>query len=417
MSLNFRDLPEESGDFISLPSLEEVKKRVAAGEQPDEADLSISLFNKRIDIYKYLAGILKKTVSNSRIRSEISDLEEEAHECDYCIPTDWLEDAIYWNNLQWFGEHEGLSGWNEAVRQANQKMSPQEIESLIQQADSLEKQESPSDQKRAAELYRLAALQGNPKAMFKYSITSYCEEDIAKFLLVEAAKKGYAPAQAKLGFYLSSAEPNGGSARMWLEKAAEQNDPDAFKWLAHMYDYGEGGVKKDPEKADRFRLKAAQNGSDDEDILKWMAETYKEGNSALNIQASPEKSIEILMNLRDTYSLLKVAKAYLSGWGVEKSKEKAVEWLKRTVEETIYTEALAEIMEIYKSLGMEQEYFQTARKALSIWKGKEDSVKNPISTETLLIAMDYDGDRAKMKTDIAQKIKYYQELIAKGKMN
>ena len=417
MSLNFKDLPEKPGDYISLPSLDEVKKRVAAGEQPDETDLSVSLFNDRIDIYKYLAGILKKTIPNSWIRSKISDLEEEAHECDYCIPTDWLEDAIYWNDLQWYGEHEGVSGWNAAAKKANQQMSPQEIESLIQQADSLKKQESPADQKKAAELYRLAALQGNPEAMFKYSNTSYCEEDIAKFLQVESAKKGYAPAQVKLGFYLSSAEPNGDSARMWFEKAAEQNDPDAFKWLAHMYEYGEGGVEKDPEIADRFRLKAAQNGSDDEDILKWMAETYKEGNSSLNIQASPEKSIEILMKLTDTYSLLKVAKAYLSGWGVEKSKEKAVEWLKKTVEGTIYTETLAEIMEIYKSLGMEQEYFQTARKALSIWQEKEDSIKNPISVDALLIAMDYDEDKTKMKTDIARQIKYYQELIAKGKMN
>ena len=93
------------------------------------------------------------------------------------------------------------------------------------------------------------------------------DEEKARFLLRTAAEAGYAPAQAQLGGSIESLAAHTedkaqiAEARDWYEKAAAQNQPEAFLSLARFYDGGLGGLEVSPQKGFDFCFRAAKAGS------------------------------------------------------------------------------------------------------------------------------------------------------------
>ena len=409
MSDLFKNCSERnSWDDLILPSLEEVKNWISAGGQPDECDLHLSLFNRRLDIYKYLCPILNTTISNEEIKNKIDYLNEKAWECDTSANVYWLREAIVWND-SWNAGTEKIASWKKEVINLKKLLSESDVEALVKKANASVKQ----DEKES--LYRLAALYGNAEALYQYSLT-LGQKGFSRYLLLESAEKGYAQAQIDIGFdcHLPGTEEGDLEARKWFEKAAEQNHPEAFGWLANMAKYGKGGL--DPTQADRFRLKAIESGSVDKDLLGWMAQTYEEGNAILKIEPSPEKSVEFLMLLDDDYSRLKIAQAFLAGWGVEKSKGKGLVELKKVQQSTENTDILYELLRTYKSLNYKGAYMQTAQKILELLQIKKNRLKNGFSVDVLLDAMDYDDDYEKMRNGLDEEIEVLTEIIETGKM-
>ena len=393
---------KDEWERLNLPPLDDVKKLVDSGELVDEADLETALFNCRLDIYKYLCKAINKTTPNDKIEAEIYRLNVLAWECDTQAQTDWLEKAIKWND-SWNPWTEEIASWQNEIKNLTKLFSETDIKAIVKKANSSEKQ----DDKEY--LYRLAALHGNAEALYHYSKTRTLEK-FSHYLLLESAKKGYAPAQVDIGFDCSLPGTEDWEARKWFEKAAEQNHPDAFRWLANMSKYGRGGL--DPAQTDWFKLKAIENGSKDSDLLRWMAYAYRYGNKALNIEPSPEKSMDFLMLLDDDYSRIEIAQAFLTGDGIEKSKAKGLLELKKVLLTTENTDILYKLMDIYKSLNLKSAYIHAAKKLLEmLLQKKERASQDCFSVDLLLDLMDHGDDYDKMQNDIDKEIKKLKKLL------
>lgn len=114
--------------------------------------------------------------------------------------------------------------------------------------------------------------------------TELAEKEFARGDLVtslalwrKAAQTGYAPAQARLGDILDKAEEDV-EAVEWYRKAAAQGNASAEYGLGQMYVKGEG-VKKDPEQARLYVLRAAEK--DYLAAVTMMMEAYRVGGLGL----------------------------------------------------------------------------------------------------------------------------------------
>lgn len=93
----------------------------------------------------------------------------------------------------------------------------------------------------------------------------------------KAAQDGFAPAQARLGDMLDKAEEDE-EAVGWYRKAADQGNAAGEDGLGQMYAKGEG-VKKDPEQARLYILRAAEKNHIPAVIM--MMEAYRSGGLGL----------------------------------------------------------------------------------------------------------------------------------------
>ena len=408
MSLDFKSIPQTSELYnIKLPFLQEVQQRIAAGEQAEYSDIAIALFNERFDLYTYLCSYLQQTIPKEEIVCKISELENLAHECDYAVNVSWLYKAIAWNEA-WNAKQRDIIEWTAEIANVNTKLSACEVEALVKQC------KTSCNKVNSGELYKLAALHGNAEAMFNYANENNVSHGLREYLTLESAKKGYAPAQVAVAFdlLLPNRESENHEALMWLKKAAEQLNPEAFKWLAHIYKHGASGISKNQKLADHFRLKAVEYGTKDKDILKWMAQIYEYGSESLQIASSPQKAVEYWILVDDEDCRLKLAKAFLTGFGVDVSKEKALSLLKKIECVTSNTQTLAVIIEIYDSLKLKTWRIRAAQKALDLWnEKKKQMVHHPSSIDSLLNLMNYEDDYETCKGNIDRNIKHYQEII------
>lgn len=109
----------------------------------------------------------------------------------------------------------------------------------------------------------------------KSDFDKYRCDKAAKPWLEEAANNGHIPAQYELGCWYASHygtvtllfgvqgyEPKSDyeNAMIWINKAAESNFPDALLRLGNIYSTGSLGMKKIPETAFKYYLKAAEYG-------------------------------------------------------------------------------------------------------------------------------------------------------------
>jgi TPR repeat protein len=126
----------------------------------------------------------------------------------------------------------------------------------------------------AAKWFQKAADAGHNAAMFNLSrLLERGAEGVvenkekAQFLLQTSAEAGYAPAQLRLALTSEPApkaradKAKFAEARGWLERAAEQEHPDALLVLVHYYDEGLGGAPFDAQKAAELCFRSAKAGS------------------------------------------------------------------------------------------------------------------------------------------------------------
>lgn len=112
-----------------------------------------------------------------------------------------------------------------------------------------------------------AANQGHIRAQVETAYNYLYERGVAKdekkalSLLMKAAKSGYARAQSSLAFQYQLKE-NYQEALYWYQKAASQDDINAFLELGIMYKYGQG-TEKDLNKAKEWFQKAADMGNEE----------------------------------------------------------------------------------------------------------------------------------------------------------
>ena len=116
----------------------------------------------------------------------------------------------------------------------NKKLSPEEIDSILDRADEL------CEQQRYREAFRLEA---------------------------DAANAGNAVAQCHMGWYCENGlgtEHNPRKAFEWYRRSAEQNDPDGLAALARCYEKGIGTPRNLASAYEKYAL-ASEHGNEEAD--------------------------------------------------------------------------------------------------------------------------------------------------------
>ena len=128
------------------------------------------------------------------------------------------------------------------------------------------------DDKKAAYWFQLSADQGDEFAQYAIGIMyrdgNGVPQDKRKgmFYLKQAAEQGYATAQCEIGIiYLNLNRYD--EAFPWLSLAAEQGYATAQTLLGYCYSLG-NGTKRDKKKAKYWMQKAAEQGN--ETAIKWL---------------------------------------------------------------------------------------------------------------------------------------------------
>lgn len=119
-------------------------------------------------------------------------------------------------------------------------------------------------------------------------------------------------------YYLSNSEYD--NARLWFEKAAKKNNPDAFNGLGFLYQQGYG-VFKNKGKANKYFLPSAEQGNSDSQF--WLGENYiLDGNYKDGFywteKAAKNGSLDAQYNL---------GVLYWNGNGVDKDPTQAYIWM------------------------------------------------------------------------------------------
>ena len=149
-------------------------------------------------------------------------------------------------------------------------------------------------------------------------------------------------------------------AFVWIQKLAEQGNLSAQNDLGHLYERGLG-VDRDLQKAREWYLQAAGKGlaaaqvslgnmyrsglgveENIDEAKKWYGKAAEQGNEKaksellqIKLEADPEKRLKnkiVAAHKGDARAMAEVATMYLTGTGVEKSEENALEWFKKAFE-------------------------------------------------------------------------------------
>ena len=143
----------------------------------------------------------------------------------------------------------------ELVRQAADKSEPA-AQSLIGSWLANGTQGYPKDDINALAWFKLAAEQKNPPAMWWIGIfTETGRAGMAQDNLValdwykKAAELGNIVSMTSAGRMYAlgrGVSPDGAEALRWLRRAAALNNYDAFVWIASVFEFGRGGIAKNP---------------------------------------------------------------------------------------------------------------------------------------------------------------------------
>ena len=143
-------------------------------------------------------------------------------------------------------------------------------------------------------------------------------------LLETSAQQGYAPAQVTLAFILDYAE-NDKEAFEWYQQAAEQNDAAGFFGMALMYAKGEG-TEKDPVKAGELIKQSAD--MQHLPAMRTLAHAFEVGN--YGFKKNDSDAVQWYMKAAeagDKASMQRLKQAYSAGeLGLAVNPEKASEW-------------------------------------------------------------------------------------------
>ena len=126
----------------------------------------------------------------------------------------------------------------------------------------------------------------------------------------KAAKAGYAPAQAKLGYIYDKAEENN-KAVHWYRLSAKQGNANGQFGLAQMYISGEG-IKKDDKRAFELLNQSAKQNHIESIIL--LATSYERGWMSLEKDFSQAVSLyQKVAQLGDIRARGRLQRAYTKG--------------------------------------------------------------------------------------------------------
>ncbi len=151
--------------------------------------------------------------------------------------------------------------------------------------------------------------------------------------LEKAAQQGYARAQGMLGLCYKQGkgvEMDLAMARTWLEKAAAAKNPDGMWGLAELLMAGHAGLERDEKKAHEMMENAAKLGSPMAMLymgnchMQECTKNYKEETAVLAV-----RYFETAADLGVPRGFVDLGMAYLNGFGVGQSDEKAVEMFQR----------------------------------------------------------------------------------------
>jgi TPR repeat protein len=158
-----------------------------------------------------------------------------------------------------------------AQEAVTQEAPPMDCDSLAASADDPQRKapgvplDAISPKKAIAACFKAKTLFSG-EARFRYQLgrayEASKEPDIARRWYGEAAERGHAPAQARLGRFYEDGDgvpQDDGEAARWFRKAAEQGDPAAQTKLGNMYAGGRG-VDEDIRAAMTWFRRAADQG-------------------------------------------------------------------------------------------------------------------------------------------------------------
>lgn len=199
------------------------------------------------------------------------------------------------------------------------------------------------DFEKAATLYKVAAAQGIPEALFNLGAL-YEEGDgveqhqgEALKLYIRAAEKGHISACHDLGVIYNSGrfEPlvpsDPEEAAKWFTKAAGMDNEESQAQLGSMYLLGRG-VNQSKKKAVKLFKKAARRG---QDLALWhLGMAHREGYGGL--KKSDKLAVKYWQQaaeLGSSEGQASLGHMYLQGLGVKKDERKAHEWLAKAAEQ------------------------------------------------------------------------------------
>lgn len=224
--------------------------------------------------------------------------------------------------------------WFEKASQKNDSLGTLNLGLLYEEEDAL------SDEQKAIELYRQAAKQGSPEAMYKLYMVyrdgrgvSNNEEEAEQWL-TKSAEAGYAWAQCELGYHFeymdwgryheTSHSNDMPVAIQWYRRSAEQNWPGGDYHLGLCYLEGKG-VDKDEERGLNLIRKAAEQNH--AYSLVKLAELYSRGIG--EPRSEEDRPIHLLLRaaklgLGKAYGEL--SGRYRDGLGTDRDLIKAAQW-------------------------------------------------------------------------------------------
>jgi TPR repeat protein len=195
------------------------------------------------------------------------------------------------------------------------------------------------DKAVAAELYRMAAEQGNVRAQFRLGLMYAAGEGVPEDQVkaaewsLKAAGQDYGPAQVSTGnhFYFGKGVlKDYNMAEKWYRRAAEKGIHLAQFQLGMMYYEGKG-VIRDNEKAFAWFLKAAEQGHADAQFN--LGLMYEEGWGVIQ---DNEKAFGWFLKAAEqglAGAQFNSGWMYEEGWGVNQDNKKAFEWYLKAAEQ------------------------------------------------------------------------------------
>ncbi|ESQ87498.1 hypothetical protein ABAC460_19415 [Asticcacaulis sp. AC460] len=171
---------------------------------------------------------------------------------------------------------------------------------------------------------------GTPETLFCQGMVAWQHDDIAgaHTLFLQAAEKGYAPAQYMAGSHFREGygvKKDMSLAIPLLLKAAKRGLPDAQNDYAKIYFYGEDGIEADPERAIPWLRKAADQGYRHSQTL--LAEAYY---NATGVDQDLDRSVALYTKAAEGghgFAQYILGTIYEKGEAVPRDDVKAVHWL------------------------------------------------------------------------------------------
>jgi TPR repeat protein len=279
------------------------------------------------------------------------------------------------------------------------------------------------DPQKAFKCFQKSAEQDNDLAQLRLG-RMYCdgngvEQDLEKgFAWVrKSAEQGNAKAQLLLGGMYKDGKgiaQDHQQAFAWIQKSAKQGQVIAQNDLGYLYQHGLG-VDRDFQKAREWYLLAAKKGLDaalaclgdiyrdglgvEENIneaKKWYVQAAEKGNEKaqaellrIEQEADPEKKLKnriMAAYQGDAKAMAEVATMYLTGTGVEKSEENALEWFIKAFDYG-YESVRGELQQVQRSIAARREAENRAPESASpttealpgVQKGKSPAPRNLFS--------------------------------------